>query len=382
MTKSTEHDREAAKAPAGTSPPRRKRRLWRIALIVCLLPALLAVAARLALPSYLQSYVNGVLDQSPEYDGRVGTIHVSLWRGAYSIDDLEIVKTTHSVPVPFFEARRVDLSLDWSALFQGQARGKIVMEQPKLNFVHGPSDDQTQTGVDQPWLNIIAELFPFRIDSAEIHEGEIHFHAFHTEPKVDIYLSEVEGQITNLTNVQDKLDPLMATVEASGIAMESGRFEFDMSLDPHSHRPTFNLATQLLDVNVTELNALTRAYGDFDFEAGRFDFVVELSGQEGFVQGYAKPLFRNLKVLSVRDIHDDDPFQVFWEALVGIVGEVFTNQSRDQFGTRITLEGDLDNPRTSILEILGNVIRNAFVRAYLPRIEGRMAPDVTGAQEP
>jgi hypothetical protein len=355
--------------------PRRRGRRWLWLGGALVVVALVWLAARLALPSYLQTYVNRVLDQDPRFDGRIGAVDVHLWRGAYSIHELKIVKTTYSVPVPFFEARRVDFSLDWDSLIHGVARGKVVMDVPRLNFVHGPSEEESQTSVDQPWLTMMEDLFPFRIDKAEINRGEIHFHAFHTRPEVNVYLSEVEGEVTNLTNVEDKIDPLLARAQAEGAVMHSGRFEFDMSLDPQSHRPTFTLATRMLDVHVTELNELTRAYGDFDFEAGQFDLVVELSAKDGYVTGYAKPLFRDLQVVSLRDIETDDPLQVFWEALVGMVEVVFRNQPRDQFGTRFALEGRLDNPQADVMEIVGNVLRNAFIRAYLPRLEGRIAPE-------
>jgi uncharacterized protein DUF748 len=347
-----------------------------------LVVVLALVAARMALPWYLRSYVNRTLDQSPDYDGRIGEIDVHLWRGAYTIHDLNIVKTSNAVPVPFFESPRVDFSLNWGALLHGGARGKIVMDRPRLNFVQGPSEEETQTGADQPWLQIINELYPFRIDRAEVHQGEIHFHAFHTRPPVDVFLSEVEGTLTNLTNIENRLDPLVATLSARGTAMGSGQLSLDMTFDPTSYRPSFNLAAKLLDLQVTKLNSLTRAYGDFDFEVGRFDFVLEAAATDGSMDGYAKPLFRGVKVLGVRDLGEArDPFQLFWEALVGIVGEVFKNQERDQFGTRITLQGDLDSPRTDLMEIIGNVLYNAFVRAYLPRLEGRVAPGVVTSGE-
>lgn len=332
------------------------------------------------MPFYLRSYVNRVLDQSHYFDGRVGTVRVHLWRGAYSIDDVKIVSTTNTVPVPFFEGKRVDVSLDWGALWRGRFRGRVALERPRLHFVHGPTDEETQTGADQPWLSMINDLFPFRIDRAEVTDGEIHFHAFHTHPPVHAHLADVQATVENLTNVQDSLDPLIASVHARGVAMGSGRLQFDMTLDPQAHRPSFELATLLVDLDVKRLNALALAYGDFDFEEGRFDLVVELSAKDGFIQGYAKPLFRNLRVVSLRDVRTKDPLHLLWESLVGVVGAVFKNQPRNQFGTSITLEGEIDDPRTSILEIVGNVLRNAFVRAYLPKIEGRVAPHATGRE--
>jgi uncharacterized protein involved in outer membrane biogenesis len=294
--------------------PRKRRVWWRALLMAALLLALLATVARAALPSYLQDYVNRTIDQSPDYDGRIGEIDVHLWRGAYTIHDLHIVKTHGGVPVPFFEAPRVSFTLDWRALWKGALRGKMQLQQPRINFVHGASQDQTQTGANQPWLAIIHDLYPFRIDQAEIHDGEIIFRAFHTDPEVDVGLTEVSGVISNLTNIEDSIEAMIARVEATGVVMNSGEFEFDMKFDPHSHRPTFDLAARMLNVDVTELNSLALAYGNFDFERGMFDLAIEVTTKDGFLKGYAKPLFRDLKVLALEDIGERDPLQVFWEA--------------------------------------------------------------------
>jgi hypothetical protein len=356
------------------------RRGWvRWTLGVVLVVGVVLVGARVALPYWLESYVNRTIDRSPDYTGGIGEVDVHLWRGAYTVHDMRVFKRTHSVPVPFFECPRLDFSLFWGALAHGQARGKIRMEKPRLNFVHGPTSEESQTGSDQPWLGIVDDLYPFRIDRADIVDGDIHFEAFHKDPQVDVYLSQVNGRLENLTNVENTTDPLIATITASGRVMESGRLEFRMDMDPRSRLPTFDLALRLVDMDVRRLNALALAYGDFDFEEGWFDLVLELSAREGHVEGYAKPLFRGLRVLSVKDVRADTPLQLLWETLVGVVGAVFKNQERDQFGTRLTLAGDLDDPRTNILEIVGNVLRNAFVRAYLPRIEGRVAPGLTPA---
>jgi hypothetical protein len=49
---------------------------------------------------------------------------------------------------------------------------------------------------------------------------------------------------------------------------------------------------------------------------------------------------------------------------------VLENPSRDQFGTLIPFSGDLSGTTTAdIFATVGNVLRNAFVRAYLPRLE-------------
>jgi hypothetical protein len=282
--------------------------------------------------------------------------------------------------VPLFASKRVDFSLQWDALLKGKLVGRMSIDAPELNFVDGEDSGESQTGAGGPWLDIIQDLFPFKINRCDVKDGSIHFRAFGTDPPVDAYLSQVNASIENLTNIYDEVTPLVATVKASGVAMDHAKFEYDMKLDPFSYRPTFQLAVRLLGLDVTKLNDLTRAYGAFDFERGWFDLVVELNAMEGRLEGYVKPLFRNLAVFSARrDLREDDVMRAFWEALVGAAAEILKNQRRDQFGTVIPLRGQVDRPSGDMLATVGNVLYNAFVRAYLPRLEG-IARDLDGLQ--
>jgi Domain of Unknown Function (DUF748) len=349
----------------------RRRRGWRIFGIVLLVLVLVGGVGRAVLPWALRDYVNRTLDRNPLYEGNIGPVEIHLLRGAYSIKDVRISKTTGNVPVPFFAARRVDFAIQWNALLHRRVVGRVIMHEPEMNFVDAPSEGGDQTGAGAPWLQIIRDLFPFKINSAIVRNGSIHFRAYKTEEPVDVYLSHVNASIDNLTNIRDEINPLIATVQASGLAMDHARFDYKMTLDPFSYRPTFHMAVRLIGLDVTKINDLALAYGKFDFKRGWFDFVVESEAKEGQLTGYAKPLFRDLKVFSLtQDLKEDNVFQFFWQALVGLTTTVFKNQSRDQFGTLIPFRGDLSEATTTdIFATVANVLRNAFVRAYLPRLE-------------
>ncbi|MBV8781463.1 MAG: hypothetical protein JO353_08710 [Phycisphaerae bacterium] len=117
------------------------------------------------------------------------------------------------------------------------------------------------------------------------------------------------------------------------------------------------------------------AYGGFDVKRGFFDLVLQVNANEGQVEGTVKPLFRNMVVFDlVKDIKEDrDPLQVFWQAVVGSVSFILSNQQRAQFGTLIPFSGTLSGPKLDLLATIGNVLRNAFIRAYLPRLEQTQA---------
>jgi hypothetical protein len=357
--------------------PNKRRKIWRVILIVLGIVSVCLIGARLALPSFVRWKVNQVLNQSPLYAGKIEDVRINLWRGAYSILGVTITKTSGNIPVPLFSSKKVDLALQWDALWAGAFVGEVVIYEPDLHFVDAPDEANAQTGASGPWLEMIRDLFPLKINKATIENGAIRFHAFHKSPPVDLYTSHVNIVVTNLTNIHNEMDPLIATVIAEGLVMDQGKFEYRMKLDPFSYYPTFQLTFRLLGLDVTKMNDLTRAYGKFDYERGWFDLVIELDATEGRIEGYVKPLYRNIRILSLeKDMAEDNVIEFFWEALVGGVTAVLTNQRRHQFGTKIPVAGNLTQPQPAVLEALGNVFRNAFIRAYLPRISPRKSEEI------
>ena len=369
---SAESSADGAKPSAGTRPiPRKKGNLLRRIFIVFAIIVVLASIGRAILPWAVRDYVNKTLDRNPLYHGSIGPVRIHLWRGAYSIQDITISKVTGSVPVPLFAAKQVDFALQWDALIHHRVVGRVLMINPELNFVDAPTEEDSQTGAGGPWLQIIRDLFPFKINTAIIRDGTVHFRAYKTEKPLDVYLSDVNGSVDNLGNIRNETTPLVSTVQATATAMDQAKLEYKMTLDPFSYRPTFHMTLRLLGLDVTKINDLARAYGKFDFKRGWFDLVIEADSKEGLLTGYVKPLFRNLKVFSLtQDLKEDNVLEFFWQALVGFATTIFKNQSRDQFGTLVPFSADeTGKTSTDILATLGNLLRNAFVRAYLPRLE-------------
>jgi hypothetical protein len=361
-------------------PKKRKRRLWlKIPLYLFLALVVALICTRPFMPRAVRWYVNRTLDRAEIYQGKIGDIDLHLWRGAYSIKDVRIVKMTGNVPVPLFAAERVDFAIEWNNLMHRKIVGQFVMEKPELNFVAAADDTQSQSGAGGPWLQIIRDLFPFDINSARVREGSIHFRTYQVPTPVDVYMSHLNASVENLTNIKRESTPLLTTIDATAMAMDQAQFEYHMKLNPFSYRPSFHMTTRLLGLDVTKINDLALAYGNFDFKRGYFDLVVEVDAKHGAMAGYVKPLFRDLKVFSFKHaLKDDDPLQFFWTALVGGVTKILTNPPRDQFGTLIPFTAD-DTTGNSpdLLATLGNLLRNAFVRAYLPKLQGGTPADET-----
>src|SRR5437660_6603879 len=128
-------NREKAAADTNASKPRKRGRRWRTFGILLLVLIVLGGVGRALMPWAVRDYVNRTLDRNPLYSGTIGQVQIHLWRGAYSIHDVRISKTTGNVPVPLFAAKRVDFAIQWNALFHHRIVGRVLMEQPEINFV-------------------------------------------------------------------------------------------------------------------------------------------------------------------------------------------------------------------------------------------------------
>ncbi|MEQ1508314.1 MAG: DUF748 domain-containing protein, partial [Myxococcota bacterium] len=307
-----------------------RRLRWFVGIGIVFLVALIAL--RLALPTIVQHYVNRVLDRDPDYEGSIGDVDISLIRGAYVVEAIEIRDTTGEAPVPLFSSPAVHLSVSWKSLIRGALVGEIEMIEPQVNFVDSPKKGGDQTGADADWREVVLDLFPLRIDRFAVTDGQVHYQSFQSKPPVDVYLSDVEVEATNLTNSTDISDSLAADIWVTAQVMDYGAVRLQARFDPFADQPTFDLNLEAHDVPLVKLNDLLEKYAKFDVESGRMDVYAEIAADSGKFTGYVKPILRSVKVLKlsedVKEDHDG-PLQVAWEAVAGAVKGVFNNEKAE-----------------------------------------------------
>lgn len=340
------------------------RRLPTILIILLIL----LVAARLALPSLLLRHVNKTLDEIPGYSGRVEEIGVALWRGAYQIKGLKLEKTGGKVPVPLFRSPHIDLSVEWRALFRGALVGEVTIQNPELNFVAGPVPSKQQLGASSRWQDSVKKLFPLKINRLSVHDGELHFRNFHSDPKVDISLDSIEGVATNLTNSEKISETLSASVSATGRAEKEAPLELKVRFDPYAETPTFDLDVDLKNLPLVKLNDFLRAYGGFDAEKGTFSVYSEIASSKRAFEGYVKPFFKDVHVVSLKQ-DSDNPLRLAWEAAVGLVLEIVKDRENDRVASKIPLSGKYEDPEIGLIDSVLSLLSNAFIRALIPELD-------------
>jgi hypothetical protein len=91
--------------------------------------------------------------------------------------------------------------------------------------------------------------------------------------------------------------------------------------------------------------------------------------KNGYITGYVKPLFKDVNVYDPKQDKKKPFFKKLYEGIVEGIGDLFTNKKEDRVATVAQISGPVSNPNSSIWQILGKAIENAFVKAILPGFE-------------
>ncbi len=246
------------------------------------------------------------------------------------------------------------------------------MDQPRVNFVAGPTEAKARNGQDEDWSSVLKSLFPFDLNRFEIDNGEIHFQNEHSTPPVDIYFSKLYSVATNLSNSRNVKDELPAGVIARATTLGGGALDLHLRLNPMARTPTYQLNVQLTNVDLVRLNDFLRAYGKFDIDRGRFALFASVASAKDNYDGYLKVFFENLKVFAWEKERQKNALQVFWDAIVGGVTEVFKNHLTDSLATRIPISGSYSEKKVGAWTAVATLLRHAFIRSLVPKLDEKV----------
>lgn len=346
---------------------------YRRTLVIVLVIVVLLVAARLALPYVVKDYLNRRMDRMGDYHGHVADVDIHLWRGAYSLGDLRIDKVDGRIPVPFFSAATTDIAISWRALTHGTVRGRVDFDHASLNFVDGQGKAASQAGTGVDWRQQLESLLPIQLDEVTVHNSQVTFHNFVSHPKVDMKMTDVEATAVNLSNADRSKGRRVADFDATAKVLGEAPLMAKASFDPLDAKLLdFTFALRIRDIRLQRLNDLARAYAKLDFAGGQGTFVMQLEASNGELNGYAKPLLHDVKVFSWKqDVEQEkeNPLRVAWEAIASGITWLFKNHEKDQFATRVPISGRIDNKDVGTWRAIVNVLHNAFVQAYTPKLE-------------
>jgi hypothetical protein len=133
--------------------------------------------------------------------------------------------------------------------------------------------------------------------------------------------------------------------------------------------PDMDVNLSLRNSNVTSLNNVSRAVAGFDFTKGRFNFFSEFAINNGYLKGYLKPMFSDIKLQDTVGQPNSSIFKRVWEGVISFFGFVLKNKPKDSFATKMPIEGDLNDPKTKLWTLITNVLKNGFVSPFKKQVD-------------
>lgn len=356
-----------------TPEERKKRRRKRRIIWFSILGVL--IIFRLLLPWIVLTYVNNKLENLEEYYGHVDDIDIHLYRGAYEIKQIYLVKKVEkagkSDTIPFFKSNSIDLSIEWNAVFDGRIVGEISVDRPVVNFVKEKHKGEDVKADTTDFKDLVDALMPITVNRFDIHNGEVHYRDLEAKPKLDVAMRNINLSATNLTNVTDSKELLPATMKVTSEAYE-GAFSLNVKFDALNKVPTFDLNTEMKGLNLVLLNDMLREYANFDVQKGTFSMYAEFAAKNGKFGGYAKPILKDLDVVQWNKAEGSFK-QILWETVVAAGAELLQNQRKEQLATKIPINGSFDKAQVNIWRAISYVLRNAFLQAIRPTLDNSIS---------
>lgn len=340
----------------------------------------LLAAARVALPGLVKARINEKLGSLPGgYRGEVEDVGLALHRGTLSVTGIELQDAKRDLVLGAREARA---RLRLGELLRGRLAVSAELEKPyarvavrralrRAKAVAAREKEERRKRVERgeqepeeparPVHRMLAELMPFRLERLELRDGEVVV----VESGLEARVHDIQVAAEGLTNEARGRN---ARLQASARVMEKGTAALTVRADPLQPEPSFDLHAELRGIDLPSINPVLRWQLGVDVERGTFTAVAELDARDGRFEGYVKPFVGDLEVLGPDDTKK--PLQAVKEAVVGAVAAVLQNPRSEQVATRVPLKGRLEEPDIGVWAAVLNVLRNAFVEALRPSLEG------------
>ena len=208
----------------------------------------------------------------------------------------------------------------------------------------------------------------FRVKSLLLKNGTLGVVNKAENPPYRVYFSNADFELQNVSSKAED-GPCRATLK--GKFMGSGKVDGNAIFYPEGKQANFGMKLSIENTELKNLNDLLRAHGKFDVRGGFFSLFTEVRVRDGMISGYIKPLFSDIDVYDPQQDKRKNVFRKMYEGIVGGVAKLLEN-SRDEVATVTDLKGRVDDPKSSALQVIANLVKNGFIKSILPGFQGEV----------
>jgi hypothetical protein len=203
----------------------------------------------------------------------------------------------------------------------------------------------------------------FRIDQARFTRCTVGLVNKAARNPYSVFITDAD---LNISNVSNDFSQGPAKADLQGKFMGSGAGRMTIHFRPGQKGPDMDIDVKIEETQMTSMNDLLRAYANLDVAAGTFSLYSELHIKDDAISGYVTPFFKDLKVYDRRKDREKSVSHKMYEMLVGGAARLLKGGSKGEVSARVDISGTLNKPDMSRWQIIGQLIRNAFIKTILP----------------
>lgn len=261
--------------------------------------------------------------------------------------------------------RRGELSAHGEVLYGPDHRRvfleDVLIDGIQIDYVNDP--DLTRRAVEAVAEAKRRPATEVEVRRVRLTGSELGFVNRERDPGYRVFVSGTEATVTGWSN---RPDAEGSRFQARGSFMGSGRTAVRGYFRPDEAGADFDLALAIEGTRLETMNDLLETHANLDVTDGTFSFYSELRVAEGRIDGYVKPLFHEVNVYEPEQDRHEGFFHRLWERIAEGLGQILENPPREDVVTVADLSGPVSDPGSSNLQVVLNLIENAFFDAILP----------------
>ena len=263
--------------------------------------------------------------------------------------------------------------LEWHPARRRLHLTEATLVGPRVDYIYDPQ--KTEEAIEAAERLQREQPVEVRLDRLVVSDGELGFVNNQSKSDWRVFLSEARIELTDYSN--DPQGP-PSKLAARGKFMDSGEARLDAEFRSDTDGADFDIAVAIEDTDLSSLNDFLRAHAGFDVRGGQFALYAELGVEDGRLDGYVKPLFSDMNIYDPEQDRHKGLFRKMYEGIAEGIADLLENRKRDEVATVAELAGPAGDPKTSNVEVVARLIKNAFFKSILPGFERDMDRSADG----
>ncbi len=202
-----------------------------------------------------------------------------------------------------------------------------------------------------------------QVDTLKLTNSQLGFVNAATKPNYRLFMSDMSLELKNLSN---QAEQGKSEFRAQGAFMGSGTTLVSGRVLTAARPVDFEVHLKLDNAKLPDLNGFLLAHAGVDVAEGLFSVYTEMTVKDGKVEGYLKPLIKNLKIYDKQKDKEKSFGKRVEMHVLQFLGSVFKNRSTQEVATVIHISGSTGDPKASEWEAIRKLIGNGFSHAVLP----------------